>query len=91
MPEDVPILYTGIRPGEKLTESLWEEGAMTQSTPHPDVLKVIEPGAARDADVADIVREFAMAAEEEDQLRIQAMLVEQIPTFAPFVKMPSSR
>jgi FlaA1/EpsC-like NDP-sugar epimerase len=86
-PDDIPIQYTGIRPGEKLTESLWEEGATTESTAHPDVLKVIEPSTARDADVGDIVRDFAIAAEDEDELRIQAMLVQLIPTFAPFVKM----
>jgi len=51
------------------------------------VLKVIEPSTARDADVGDIVRDFAIAAEDEDELRIQAMLVQLIPTFAPFVKM----
>jgi FlaA1/EpsC-like NDP-sugar epimerase len=40
--EEVPIVYTGIRTGEKLEEALWEHGAATESTSHPEVLRVIE-------------------------------------------------
>ena len=87
--EDIPIMYTGIRPGEKLSESLWEDGATTEPTPHLEVLRVLEPGDERQADVTDIVRDLAMAADDEDEFRIQTMLVQHIPTFAPYVKMSS--
>ncbi len=40
--KDIEIVYTGIRPGEKLTEALWDEGADYLSTPHPDVLRLNE-------------------------------------------------
>ena len=43
---EVPIVFTGARPGEKLTEQLWEEGAALDDTDHPDVVRVTEPPTA---------------------------------------------
>jgi FlaA1/EpsC-like NDP-sugar epimerase len=40
--KDVEIVFTGIRPGEKLREILWDEGAVYQPTPHPDVLRLTD-------------------------------------------------
>ena len=34
---DVDIVFTGIRPGEKLSEDLWEEGHSFLPTVHPDI------------------------------------------------------
>ncbi len=81
--EEVPIVYTGIRSGEKLEEALWETGATTESTLHPDVLRVIEADETRASEVPELVKTFAKAAEQGDHLQIQAMLVHQIHTFAP--------
>lgn len=84
--EEIPIVYTGIRPGEKLVETLWEKGAATEATPHPDVLRVIEADDTSGREIPELLRTFAAAAEQGDHLQIQAMLMHQIPTFAPFVK-----
>jgi FlaA1/EpsC-like NDP-sugar epimerase len=84
--EEVPIVYTGVRPGEKLEEELWERGAAAQSTSHPDVLRVIEPDETSGREIAGLLKTFVAAAERGDYLQIQAALVDQIPTFAPFIQ-----
>jgi FlaA1/EpsC-like NDP-sugar epimerase len=88
--EEVPIVYTGIRTGEKLEEALWEQGAATESTSHPDVLRVIEPDNTSGSKIPELLRAFATAAEQGDYLQIQVMLVHQIPTFAPSLKGEST-
>lgn len=84
--EEVPIVYTGIRSGEKLEEALWEKGAITEPTLHPDVLRVIEASQESAREVSDLLKAFANAAEQGDRLQIKAILVDQIPTFAPSVQ-----
>jgi len=36
--KDIEIIFTGIRPGDKISEALWDEGADYQPTDHPDVV-----------------------------------------------------
>lgn len=42
-PEDVPIVFTGLRDGEKLSEALWEDDAQVEASPHPEVFRIVEP------------------------------------------------
>jgi FlaA1/EpsC-like NDP-sugar epimerase len=37
--EDIKLVYTGLRPGEKLCERLWREGEFPQETEFPKILK----------------------------------------------------
>jgi FlaA1/EpsC-like NDP-sugar epimerase len=50
--EDVQIVYTGLRPGEKLHEALATDGETIEPTAHPSVLRV-----ARDAEWVPTQRE----------------------------------
>jgi FlaA1/EpsC-like NDP-sugar epimerase len=77
--DEIPIVYTGLRPGEKLCEELWEDDAVVEATAHPDVFRVVEPRSIwADASVADLfagiaMTEWASAATTErliDQCRL---------------------
>jgi FlaA1/EpsC-like NDP-sugar epimerase len=83
-PDEVPIVYTGMRPGEKLVEALWESGARIEPTAHPDILRVIEADD-RVRKMPDILTAFADAVNDGNHLQIQAIFAHHIATFAPFI------
>jgi FlaA1/EpsC-like NDP-sugar epimerase len=85
--DQIPIVVTGPRPGEKLEEALWEEHAVVEPTDHPDILKVTEANATR-GDLRAAVGALELAAERGDRLAIEAILADWIPTFRP---SPGSR
>ncbi len=84
--EEVPLVYTGVRAGEKLEEALWEKDAVVEGTSHPDVLSVIEADDGSGREIPALLKMFVAAAEQGDGLQIQAMLAERIATFAPFLR-----
>lgn len=85
--DEIPIVYTGIRSGEKLVEALWEDGAIAEPTSHADVLRVIERGRGDGREIAELLRECKQAVEQGDRLLIHALLVNYIPSFAPAIKV----
>jgi FlaA1/EpsC-like NDP-sugar epimerase len=80
---EIEICYTGLRHGEKLEESLWEEGAVVTPTQTTDVLRVLEPDDTLGSDLDAAVGELERAAQRGDTLTIQAILADVIPTFGP--------
>jgi FlaA1/EpsC-like NDP-sugar epimerase len=44
--KDIEFAFTGIRPGEKLVEELWEEDTPLAKTSHPDVFRLDQDHAA---------------------------------------------
>jgi FlaA1/EpsC-like NDP-sugar epimerase len=79
--EDVPIVYTGLRPGEKLEESLWESEAVIAPTSNPEVLQVTEEPAMDYAQCGLLVEAMSAAAQRGDRQAIDAALSRFIPTF----------
>lgn len=80
-PEEIRIEFSGLRPGEKLEESLWEDGAASECTEHPEILRVIESPPALHTRVAEIVASLSSAATRGDRAAIEAGLSALIPTF----------
>ena len=81
-PEEVAIVYTGLRAGEKLEESLWEGTAVVEPTSHPEILQVTEEPAMDYQQCARLVKALHVAAEQDDRQTIDAALAMFIPTFS---------
>jgi FlaA1/EpsC-like NDP-sugar epimerase len=91
-PVYVPIVFTLLRLGEKLEESLWEDGAEIQDTPHPEVLKVTERHSVDAEHLGRAVESLANAAIQGDRARMELGLRQLIPSFSPAVtNLPSPR
>jgi FlaA1/EpsC-like NDP-sugar epimerase len=75
---EVPIVFTELRPGEKLNEILWEEDAVIESTARGDIRRVRESAFADDDRLDDIIAQFADAAARNDHGRITRLFNEHI-------------
>jgi FlaA1/EpsC-like NDP-sugar epimerase/UDP-N-acetylmuramyl pentapeptide phosphotransferase/UDP-N-acetylglucosamine-1-phosphate transferase len=84
-PDEIEIVYTGLRPGEKLEESLWDQNATIQPTDHTDVWLVKEPDLEPQAPLPAIVERLKQHASVGDALSIQLELARAIPSFAPAI------
>ena len=56
--KDIEIVFTGIRPGEKLSEDLWEEGEQYIPTQHPDIFQFDDPANLRDEELQQKISEL---------------------------------
>lgn len=88
-PAEVPIVFTGLRPGEKLAEELWERDSRVEPVGEGDVFRVQEPdpllsGAA----LQDMVEQLRQAAGRADGLEIHHLLSEAIPSFVSSLAAP---
>ena len=77
--KDIEIVFTGAKPGEKLSEELWEEGTLPTPTKHPDVLAVDETRIYQSADLSEAVNELIRCAEAGQADEIVKLLRKLIP------------
>jgi FlaA1/EpsC-like NDP-sugar epimerase len=77
--KDVEIVFTGIRPGEKLSEELWDKWAHYEPTPHPDIVLLAEEDLMGGPELSRAVDELAHLASEGDSIAIVRLLDKFIP------------
>jgi FlaA1/EpsC-like NDP-sugar epimerase len=77
--KDIEIVFTGIRPGEKLSEALWDEGADYLATSHPDVLRLDEIEVFASNELEQAVRDLIELARQGDPDLIVGMLNQIVP------------
>jgi len=77
--KDIEIVFTGIRPGEKLSEALWDEGADYLSTNHPDVLRLSENELITSNNLKEAVNELIELGKKGDPDQIVSMLNRIVP------------
>jgi FlaA1/EpsC-like NDP-sugar epimerase len=77
--KDIEIAYTGIRPGEKLSEDLWEEGKQFTPTQHPDIFKLEDNTNLTDSELKKTIDRLLQLSEQGDSKRIIQLADDSIP------------
>jgi FlaA1/EpsC-like NDP-sugar epimerase len=77
--KDIEIVFTGIRPGEKLSEELWDKNVQYQATTHPDIMLLADEDYIDGNVLGRMVDELAHLAGEGDPDAIIRLLDEFIP------------
>ena len=71
--------FVGIRPGEKLSEDLWDHGFAYSPTVHPDIHRVDSEGVLNSHDLHALVEHLVTLAREGQQEEIITRLSDTIP------------
>jgi len=79
--EEIPITYTGLRPGEKLYEELLADDETTEPTPHPK-LRVAKTNGAP-PDIAGVTRWIEEAGPAPGAHGVREWLRSQVPEYSP--------
>jgi FlaA1/EpsC-like NDP-sugar epimerase len=77
--KDIEIVFTGIRPGEKLSEELWDMEATYQPTDHPDIVLLEDEDILGGLELRNTVKDLIHLAREGDTASIIGILDEYIP------------
>jgi FlaA1/EpsC-like NDP-sugar epimerase len=80
-PGTIPIEITGIRPGEKLEEMLWEPGATVEVTANPEVFHVTEPDQRIEPGLQPTIDDVVSAAESGEIERLHVCLALAVPSY----------
>ncbi|WP_330263147.1 DegT/DnrJ/EryC1/StrS family aminotransferase [Streptomyces griseorubiginosus] len=84
---DVDIRYTGLRPGEKLNETLFADDEHHTRTAHPRILAVTSPDD-RSADLEKRLPELYAAADGNDTDEVRRILTDLLPSFPASAPAP---
>lgn len=77
--KDIEIVFTGIRPGEKLSEELWDKWVQYKDTQHPDIVLLADEDLLGGDALQRGVNELIHLAHEGDASAIVQILDEYIP------------
>ena len=77
-PDRVPIVYGGLRPGERLRERLFHEDERPARTRHEGILRATHAPGAPEPDLDGLVTALAAAVRDRDELEVRRILRESV-------------
>lgn len=80
--EDIPITFTGLRPGEKMYEQLWVEGEIPVPTDH-DKIFTTHSHEDLSGDLFQTINEILAAAEQSDRAAIMRSIQKLVSGYQP--------
>jgi FlaA1/EpsC-like NDP-sugar epimerase len=79
---DIKISFTGIRPGEKLSEDLWEQGTHFQPTAHSEIFRSKDDEEVNGRRLSEAIEQLERLACQGEVETIIRVLDEVIPSAA---------
>jgi FlaA1/EpsC-like NDP-sugar epimerase len=79
---DIPVIFTGLRPGEKMYEEIMLDGEGMKATPHHKI-HVLDGGKISFAQVQTWVDDLGEIVEKKDVAGLVAKLLEIVPEYTP--------
>ncbi|MEJ5225779.1 MAG: polysaccharide biosynthesis protein, partial [Anaerolineales bacterium] len=76
---DIEIVYTGIRPGEKLSEQLFDEGTPYEKTAHPDIVRLTGQDILPTAQLEQVIADLTRLTTSADRAAIVRLLDAVVP------------
>jgi FlaA1/EpsC-like NDP-sugar epimerase len=80
---DIPITFTGLRPGEKLFEELFEESEQVEATAHDKIRRVVKTSRVDTERLERFVKELEEILLHGDDEEVSRRLGEMVPTYTP--------
>ncbi|MCX6059940.1 MAG: nucleoside-diphosphate sugar epimerase/dehydratase [Chloroflexi bacterium] len=77
---DIEITFTGIRPGEKLREDLWEDGVQFEPTPHSEIYRAADEEKVDGDHLANVIENLTHLAHQSETESLIRLLDESIPS-----------
>jgi FlaA1/EpsC-like NDP-sugar epimerase len=76
---DIEIMFTGTRPGEKLTEELWDAGTPLENTLHPDIFRLASSEGLGGLKLKKAVEALRAASSRSDLAAILHTMTVSVP------------
>lgn len=77
--QDIEIVFTGLAPGEKLSEVLWDEGVDHFPTDHPEITRLEKLEMLEAQQLEDVVQRLIQSARAGDVESLVNLLDEVVP------------